>query len=251
MKVHLYTLTWNEADILPFFFRHYDPWVDRYVVYDDGSTDETISLLNAHRRVEIREFVRTDPESFVESHRTLQNHVWKESRGRADWVVITAVDEHLHVLGMPMRRFLRRCRAQGATCIPAIGYQMLSDEFPAPHERLCESRRCGAPCGYMNKLSIFDPNAVQEINYAVGRHDARPEGRLRTPEPNPLLLLHYKYLGFERTHRRHQELKQGLGPFDIANKLGHRYSFSKNELRADWDSYAEDAVDIATGRGPC
>ena len=41
MRVDLYTVCWNEADFLPFFFRDYDPWVDRYVVYDDGSTDGT------------------------------------------------------------------------------------------------------------------------------------------------------------------------------------------------------------------
>ena len=28
--------------MLAFFFRHYDPWVDRYVIYDDGSTDGSL-----------------------------------------------------------------------------------------------------------------------------------------------------------------------------------------------------------------
>ena len=37
--VHLYTICWDEADMLGFFFRHYDSWVDRYVIYDDGSTE--------------------------------------------------------------------------------------------------------------------------------------------------------------------------------------------------------------------
>ena len=31
--------------MLPFFFKNYDPWVDRYFVYDDGSEDNSIDLL--------------------------------------------------------------------------------------------------------------------------------------------------------------------------------------------------------------
>ena len=44
MIVHLYTLCWNEAEMLPYFFRHYDPWVDRLIgspaVRIGGGTDE-------------------------------------------------------------------------------------------------------------------------------------------------------------------------------------------------------------------
>ena len=64
MITHLYTVTWNEADILGFFFRHYDPWIDRYIVYDNGSEDETLALLRAHPRVEVRRFEWTAPGSF-------------------------------------------------------------------------------------------------------------------------------------------------------------------------------------------
>ena len=46
--------------MLPFFFRHYDPIVDRYIVYDDGSTDRTLEMLAAHPRVEVRPFARTE-----------------------------------------------------------------------------------------------------------------------------------------------------------------------------------------------
>ena len=35
MRVHLYSICWNDARILPYFFRHYDSLVDRYVIYDD------------------------------------------------------------------------------------------------------------------------------------------------------------------------------------------------------------------------
>ena len=36
--VHLYAVCWNEAHILPYFFRNYEPWVQRFVFFDNGST---------------------------------------------------------------------------------------------------------------------------------------------------------------------------------------------------------------------
>ena len=50
MRIDLYTLCWNDADMLGFFFRHYDRFVQRYIVYDDGSTDQSLEILHANRR---------------------------------------------------------------------------------------------------------------------------------------------------------------------------------------------------------
>ena len=146
MKVHLYTLAWNEADILPFFFRHYDSWVNRYVIFDDGSTDETLAMLAAHPRVEVRQFERTTADSFVKSHQTLQNQVWKESRGRADWVVITATDEHLHLPHANIKKYLAHsCRPKVS---PIFRRLRVSDDFrwsfPWPVKSFCNSRTWGA-----------------------------------------------------------------------------------------------------------
>lgn len=104
--VHLYTICWDEADMLGFFFRHYDAFVDRYVIYDDDSTDGALDILARHPRVELRRFARVHADSFVLSHKAMQDEAWKESRGAADWVVVTAIDEHLHVRGRPMAAYL-------------------------------------------------------------------------------------------------------------------------------------------------
>jgi glycosyltransferase involved in cell wall biosynthesis len=229
--------------MLPFFFRHYDPFVDRYVIFDDGSTDRTLSILAAHPRVEVRQFVRSDPDSFVFSERELSDSCWKDSRGAADWVIVTDIDEHLfHPRPVD---YLRSCTANGITLIPSLGFQMISEKVPQPGETLCESYRVGAPWGNMMKPSVFDPNQIAEINFFVGRHRADPEGIVRVPSRDEMLLLHYKYLGIERTHARNQELRVWLGSTDLDNDFGHKYVWSLEELKRDWTATAKYAVDLA------
>lgn len=201
MIVHLYAQCWNDAWMLPFFFRHYDGLVDRYFMYDDGSRDETLSLLESHPKVERRRFVRHVAASFVLSEQSFSDQCWKLSKGLADWVIVTDIDEHLCHSGE--RAYLSSCKAAGVTAIPALGFQMISDREPMSGQSLARDYRMGTAWEPMMKLSVFNPDAISEINFDPGRHRANPTGQVRFPDADELLLLHYKYMGFERTHRRH------------------------------------------------
>lgn len=228
--------------MLPFFFRHYDGLVDRFVIYDDGSTDGSWAILQAHPKVEARRFVRSVPESFALSEQALSNECWKASRGEADWVIVTDLDEHLY--HPDWAAYLSRCTADGVTAVPALGFQMISQTVPAPGQHLAAAHTVGAPWAQMMKLSMFDPAAIREINFTPGRHMADPQGLVRVPAIDEMLLLHYKYLGLERTHQRHRQLRQGLGRIDAERGFGHKYSWSADELREDWERHASRAVDV-------
>jgi hypothetical protein len=249
MTIHLYTWSWNDGHMLPFLFRHYDPFIERYVVYDDGSTDDALDILHAHDRVEIRNSNFTsDPNSLVNSGMAVAQECWKESRGSADWVIVTEIDEHLY--HREFASYLASCRSKGVTIIPALGYQMLSDSFPSADVTLCRSLTRGAPWSQMNKLNIFSPDAVEQINYASGRHSCRPVGNIVLPERDELLLLHYKYLGFERTHQRHEQYAARLREADVAGGFGHKWLWSKDQLRADWQQFEAALVDISADVSP-
>ena len=244
MKVHLYSWCWNDGHMLPFLFRHYDALVERYVIYDDGSTDGSLDILRAHDRVELRKADFTaDRTSLLNSGMTLAQECWKESRGGADWVIVTEIDEHLYHRDFPT--YLASCKSKGVTIIPALGYQMLSNSFPSVDITLCQSLTKGAPWVQMNKLNIFSPNAVEEINYTPGRHTCEPVGEIVLPSRDELLLLHYKYLGFERTHERHEQYAARLRQADIAVGYAHKWRWSREQLRKDWLQFEAALVDIS------
>lgn len=242
MRVHLYTQSLNEAAVLGFFFRHYDPWVERYVVFDDGSTDGTLDLLAQHGRVEVRRFERVVPDSFVASAQKLHDSAWKESRGQADWVVITAIDEHLY--HPRLSDYLRRCRTAGVNLIPALGYEMIAVDFPPADALLCRTVTQGVPSGDMNKLSLFNPDEVRESRFGTGRHLARPAGELVFPARDELLLLHYKSLGMDYLQRRQTMLAAGLGARDTRSGWGVQYSQPESEKLRRFNNFQRRAINV-------
>jgi hypothetical protein len=198
--------------------------------------------LHSHPNVEVEPFVRSDPESFVLSELSISNECWKRSRGWADWVIVIDIDEHL--FHSNLTALLMRYKALGITIVPALGYQMVSEEFPHPDELLCETRYHGATWSGASKLTLFDPSATTEIDYTVGRHHAKPTGRVIAPSCDELLLLHYKFLGFERTHARHQRQRNGLRSKDFENGWGHQYWRSEEEFRSVWREFSGNAIDV-------
>lgn len=242
MIVHLYAACWNEARVLEFFFRHYDPIVERFVIYDDGSTDESLEILRRHPRVDVRRLDRLFSDSLVLSLRSLYNECWKESRGVVDWVIVTNVDEHIY--HPRLKDYLYQCKRAGITMIPALGYEMISDRFPRPGETLTETVTCGAPRANMSKLAVFDPNAIVETGYCVGRHKAYPKGDLQLPARDELMNLHYKQLSLEYVVSRYKEQQARLLAEDVRMRLGYHYGWGEAAVAKDRRAIASRAVDV-------
>ncbi len=232
--------------MLPFFFRHYESWVDRFFIFDDGSSDGSDELIARHPRAELQPFEHVVEDSFVLSARAMYDHAWKQSRGEADWVIVTNLDEHLH--HPRLGEYITACADRGVTVIPALGYQMISAEFPGPEEQLCDTRTRGAPWAQMSKADLFVPDAVDEMRYIPGRHEAAPHGDIVYPERDELLNLHYRYMGREFVHQRHGELNPRLGSRDVALEYGHKYAWNERELDADWAAFEARAVDVSNPR---
>jgi len=228
-RIHLYCLCWNDARMLPHFFKHYDGLVDKYFVFDNGSTDESISMLEKHRRVEIAHF-DVPGDSFVDEERRLCDTIWRDSD--ADWVIITDIDEHIYHPNLI--DYLRRCTEQNATAIRTIGYEMVSDSFPSATQPLAELVTNGRRSAGHDRLCIFNPRALTATNFGPGRHVAKPEGRVVWPGRREVLLLHYKQLGIDYPIVRSAELRLGLRPGDLARSWAMHYTWSPAQIAENW-----------------
>jgi FkbM family methyltransferase len=240
-EIHLYCLAWNEAKMLPHFLRHYGGFVDRFFVFDNGSTDDTLSMLAANERVTVSHF-DVPGDSFVEEERRLSDTVWQQSRGKARWVIVVDIDEFLHHPNL--RRYLDDCARDGVTAIEAIGYEMVTDQFPPAELPLTETVTCGVREPFYDKLCIFDPNAIASPNYRLGRHTAAPSGHVQWPAQRQVKLLHYKRLGVDYVARRYTQLKPGLRPRDHENRWGFQYLMSRDEIEAEFERFRRDAAPV-------
>lgn len=233
--VHLYALCWNEERMLPFFFRHCDRFVDRYVILDDHSTDGSVDLLDAHPRVEWRNY-EVDGSSFLDTATSLYNEMWKPSRGAADWVVVCNVDEliwHPDLVGE-----LSRLRRERFTLLTTRGYEMASVRFPSSPRQLTESVRWGAPRDRAGKPCVFSPDAIEEIGFVPGRNEAHAIGDVRSPTTATIDLLHYKRLGFRYFRQRSRELGGALREGDRANRALRSYLGDDRQLAREYLRFA-------------
>ena len=231
-KIDLYCLCWNEARIIPFFLRHYMPLVRRVHVFDNGSTDGSVAMLNGEARVQVMHF-DYEGDSFVRQEQELSEVMWRTSRGRADWVAVVDMDEHIHHPDLHVH--LHACRSQGVTAIQAMGYEMVSDEFPPEGAVLNRSVTRGFryPAG-LDKLCLFDPNAITHSRYRPGRHQADPEGQVVWDESFSVKLLHYKKLGLDYLTARTQELLTGLRPGDIQGGFAQHYQRTPAQIAEEF-----------------
>jgi glycosyl transferase family 2 len=241
MIVHLYAHCWNEELMLPHFFSHYDRIADRYFIFDTGSTDRSRELLESHPRVELTR-IDDEVDSFVTANLARHNNHWKQSRGKADWVIVTDIDEHVY--HADLRRYLARCQSERVTIIKTEGYEMVSDEFPRTTEPLHQTVNRGMRWDVMDKYQLFDPNRIEEINWLPGRHEANPTGEVVFPVQREVKLLHYKYLGLEYTMKRYQQLRTGLRPGDIAGEWGYQYLWDEARITAQFEHIRNSAIPV-------
>ena len=166
MRVYVYTICWNESRVIDYFLRHYELIAARIVVYDEDSTDGTREILTTHRKVELRRFVRSNPDTLELSKIAVQNHCWKEARGLADWVIIVDCDEH--VFHPRLTAYLAEQKHAGVTFVPTLGFQMITAQFPEKGEHLATTRTMGVPERNYSKPCVFDPTAIVETNFGGG-----------------------------------------------------------------------------------
>lgn len=222
MKVHVYTLCWNEEIILPYFLKHYETIAEKIIVYDNMSTDSSLDILKAHPKVEMRSF-SSNNEFRDDMHRDIKNNCWKEARGKADWVIVVDTDEFIY--HVDLYGFFKNHLLKGTTLFKPKGYMMVSEKLPTTKGMIYEEIKTGVPQEFSSKPVVFNPNKIEEINFSAGAHSCEPTGEVNLYESSgDLKLLHYKVLSLDYLLTRSRQCKERLSDINKQNNWGIHYT---------------------------
>jgi hypothetical protein len=233
LKVHLYTLCYNEIKLLPFAVDYWKTIADQVFVLDNGSTDGSVEYLKTVPNVHVVNFTSDGFNDDI--HKRLKNEVWKASRGKADFVVVCDLDEFMYS-PRGIRNTLKDMKRRGYTICKPIGYNMVSETFPEKSEKLLwEVCSNGFRDKTFDKVTIFNPNEISEMKYGPGAHLCSPRGNVVWYDDKDVYLLHYKWLSLQYVLDRYKEYSERMSKINIEKKWGVQYSRPIGKTKSDFN----------------
>lgn len=239
-KVWTFSVCYNEARMAPWFVRHYSPWVDRMVIWDESSTDETQDILRGCANVDLRPW----PHRGLDDNRFLEavNGWYQEARGKADWVAWVDMDELIYHPNM-----LEMLEKTDADVMPSTGYALISPSgWPDAKSKgqLYELVRTGLRQTNFDKKLLFRSSI--NMTHTFGRHtysDWPKHNGKESPDVGIKLLHCHHVGGVEDTAQRNRRnyaraldkkfaWNYATGPNDDPNQSGS-VAWVKNGIEKD------------------
>lgn len=195
MKIIVFSLCYNQAEIIPWYLRHYGSFADEISVFDDHSTDGSRELLAAHPKVILRDWPH---EPGINEDLFLQHaYEWYPKANPAfDWVFWVDPDEIIYA--SDIRKMLEDAR--DFELIPTVGFNMTGDGLPKDDGRsqIWQVSPFGIPAPVYSKPVVFRPSA--HVRWNRGKHAL--ENCNPKMAPFSFRLLHYRYMGGPYTAER-------------------------------------------------
>jgi glycosyltransferase involved in cell wall biosynthesis len=226
--------------MLPHFLAHYSGF-DHVYVCDNGSTDDSLLHLERYANVSRLDFDTRGRYREAEQS-AYKNRVWKQSRGLADFVIVCDVDEFLYHPDLP--GVLQNLKARGVSVLVPSAYQMVSKTTPNVGDNLLMKYRFGVRHHVYDKSVLFDPNAIDEINFGLGAHICRPKGRVVYDRVAGVALLHYKFVGYDYVWKRYRAYTARTTRADMGRGYNPHHRIQAHELRQQFRELTARQVDV-------
>jgi glycosyltransferase involved in cell wall biosynthesis len=215
----IFTITYNESLILPFFIKHYRDRFPgcRIVIYDNHSTDDTATIAKMFEC----EIIPYDTGGKLSDTKYLEikNNCWKLEDG---WVIVADCDELLDINEDEIKRVK-------ATIINPEAYNMVAMDCDEALEQINHGVRSTS----YDKLYCFNASKLNETNYAPGAHSCSPIGEVTYTEKK-YKLYHYKYINAEYMIARHAEFAKRLSDENIKKGYGAHYLYPPEQIKKEF-----------------
>lgn len=247
-KINIYTLCFNEMDILPFVKQYWDYLISlgvelKVVVFDNGSTDGSIEFLQNIPYVEIRPFKTEGMNDAI--HMYIKNTCWKEAVGNVDWVIVSDMDEIIYPKSLSV---FDKADENDAAIIETGWYTLVEDKKPSfnPNKLLHQITTKWNKHPSYGKYLIFNPNKVKEINFSPGAHTIRPIGNGKIYKSDDTYAFHTnKGFGIQYKIDKYRYLNNRLSETNKSHHWCIHYSMSDEDIINEYKQMQMEAVDLS------
>ena len=222
MNITIYTITYNEEFMLPFFIKWYrNIFPDcKIVVYDNYSTDNTVQIAKDNNC----EVIQYDTNNQLSDSKYLEikNNCWKNAE--TDWVIVCDADELLDIKPEDLNT--------DQTLFKSKGYNMcnvdnISNILDIKH---------GIAAVQYDKVICFNKKYIKQINYTPGCHSCNPKGDVIYTLKRPKLL-HMKFMNEDLLVEKYKSYASRLSEENIKNSWGYHYASKEQEIRESFKNH--------------
>jgi len=225
----IYTITYNEELMLPYFIRHYRERFPncKIVVYDNESTDDTraISIGMDCELITYSTNNKLSDSTYLE----IKNNCWKNDKG---WVIVADCDEFLDIWESDLDN-------EQASIISVEAYNMVNIEDNLDILGITHGVRSTS----YDKAYCFNASKIHKINYNAGCHSCSPVGQVSYSKKK-YEARHYKYINIDYMIARHAIFAERRSDENIAKGYGEHYAYPPDKIRNEFLTARKNAIKL-------
>lgn len=229
MNIELHMVVWNEARLLPLVLKYYSEICTKIIIHDGYSDDGSQDIARSFG-AEVRNYgIKGKMDDAALIH--LKNNCWKGSR--ADLVIVCDTDEVLYAPNLKMQ--LDLAIKNGYTIFKTQGWSVYGH---MPKNDILANTDGVRDDAYA-KAIIFDPKAIENMNYTPGAHKCAPIGRVKFA-PISLWVLHYRKIGPLQWYiDRCKECAKRRSHNNKVHGWSIHYAYSEAKITQEYESAVE------------
>ncbi len=205
MKVHVYLLCYNEAEIIESVIRYYEQFCSKIFILDNYSTDDSVKIAKKFPKVTVIQWQsgdKIDEALYVKmkssTYKNYSREGGKYTTEVADWIISCDMDEivyHPNIIEV-----LAEYKNEKVTVPKITGFNMYGENEVDPNQSIFKQYIYGSRAPQFDKRVLFDVDFDMSYTYGAHPHGTgfeymRSTYGFASSNKHPIALLHYKHIG--------------------------------------------------------